>query len=117
MERRSGAPVRSSHAVGEVHDPHDLFQARRAGTHLAHAVVREGLEAFRPRRSEDLAGGGAPGDQLVDARIDLEELEDRAAPPIALVVALLAAYGAIERQRLARADADQAPLAGIRLVR
>ena len=58
------------------------------------------------RGRQDLARRRPARDELVDARIDLEQLEDAHAPAVALVVALLAADRAEQRRALGEPAGD-----------
>ncbi len=70
------------------------------------------------RPGADFAGGGAAGDQFVDLRMSmLQQFHDRDAAAIALVVAVLAARGAVEhRSRTVSRLADQLHLVGFGMV-
>src|SRR5207237_4558920 len=88
-----------------------------ARAHQAHAVVGERAKAARPRRGQDLARRRPARHQLVDRSVDIEELEERLAAAVALVLALLAADGARDRRRHGGRDTEEPPLAPIGIVR
>src|SRR5947208_2484382 len=65
----------------------------------ASAVVGERAKALGHGRLVQLPARGAVRDQLVELGVHLQDLDDRHAAPVALVVALVAAYGPVQRGR------------------
>src|SRR5881396_2794530 len=104
------------HPVGEVDHAHQLVERGRSVEDAANAVVGQRAKAPRQSRLLQFPAGGTVGDQLVELAVHLQDLDDGHATPIALIVALVAADGPVQRRRTIGRRSYHAALAGARLV-
>src|SRR5258706_5413532 len=107
---------RGLHPVGEVDHAHQFVERGRAVEYPANAVVGQRAKAPRQGRLLQFPAGGAVRDQLVELAVHLQDLDDGHATPIALIVALVAADGPVQRERAIGPRSHHAALAGARLV-
>src|SRR5258706_707230 len=107
---------RDLHPVGEVDHAHQLIERGRAVEDPAGAVVGQRAKAPRQSGLLQFPAGGAVRDQLVELAVHLQDLDDGHATPIALIVALVAADGAVQRGRPLGLGPEDATFPGARLV-
>src|SRR6266581_8123288 len=104
------------HTVSKVYDPDQLVDRGGSVYDATRAVVGKRVEAFGERGLVELAPRGAMRNQLIELAVHLQDFHDRHAPPVALVVALVAAYGAVDHGYAVGDRAEQIALPGARFV-
>src|SRR5688572_8846123 len=94
----------------QVDGARDFADAGRAVDHARDAFFSERPEILGQRCGAQLAGGRAPRDEFVHVAVHHQQLHDRAASLVALVIAFAAADRAIDVRRFFGRRAEYAPL-------